>query len=353
MMKAKAADFILFDKEKGVYREDPEQAVRDDVEKHYWLHVWRTVLKDWRLYLMLVPMLLVFLFWRYFPMYELLGCFKVPDVVKPVSEQFFSGFSHFKRLLVGGDTLSLDFWRAMRNTFILSFYGLLFGFPMPIILALFFNEIKSDIARSVYQVLTYLPKFMSTVVMTSLVTMLVKQSSITTEMGIVSQLLSNLHLISKETAESGLLNNPGFFRAIYQISGIWEGAGYDSIVFFAAIIAISPTSYEAAQIDGANKWAQMRYVVLPSILSTIVIMLITRIGSLLNIGYEKVLLLYNTNTYMTADVVSTFANRHGMGAGGGGTGIAAAAEMMNNVVGMLLVIGANTISRKASNTSLY
>ncbi len=353
MMKAKAADFILFDKEKGVYREDPEQAVRDDVEKHYWLHVGRTVLKDWRLYLMLVPMLLVFLFWRYMPMYELLGCFKVPDSVKSVSEQFFAGFSHFKRLLVGGDTLSLDFWRAMRNTFIISFYGLLFGFPMPIILALFFNEIKSDIARSVYQVLTYLPKFMSTVVMTSLVTMLVKQSSITTGMGIVSQLLANLHLISQETAEAGLLNNPGFFRAIYQISGIWESAGYDSIVFFAAIIAISPTSYEAAQIDGANKWAQMRYVVLPSILSTIVIMLITRIGSLLNIGYEKVLLLYNTNTYMTADVVSTFANRHGMGSGGGGTGIAAAAEMMNNVVGMLLVIGANTIARKASDTSLY
>ena len=123
-------------------------------------------------------------------------------------------------------------------------------------------------------------------------------------------------------------------------------------MFFAAIIAISPTSYEAAQIDGANKWAQMRYVVLPSILSTIVIMLITRIGSLLNIGYEKVMLLYNTKTYMTADVISTLAYRTGLG-GGAGTGIASAAEMMNNVVGMLLVIGANTIARKAANTSLY
>jgi ABC-type glycerol-3-phosphate transport system permease component len=112
------------------------------------------------------------------------------------------------------------------------------------------------------------------------------------------------------------------------------------------------TSYEAAQIDGADKMAQLRYVVLPSILSTIVIMLITRIGSLLNIGYEKVLLLYNTNTYVTADVVSTFANRNGMGSGAG-TGIAAAAEMMNNVIGMMLVIGANTIAKKASDTSLY
>ena len=350
-MKANAADFLIYNEATGTYRENPEQAVRDDVEKHYWLHVGRTIAKDWRLYLMLVPMLLVFLFWRYFPMYELLGCFKVADTVKPVSEQLFSGFSNFKLLLVGQDTLSTEFWRALRNTFILSFYGLLFGFPMPIILALFFNEIGSNIARSVYQVLTYLPKFMSTVVMTSLVVMLVKQGAQTSNMGIISQALAAVGFVSRDTAYAGLLNNPAFFRPIYIISGIWESAGYDSIVFFAAIIAISPTSYEAAQIDGANKWAQMRYVVLPSILSTIVIMLITRIGSLLNIGYEKVILLYNANTFVTADVVSTFANRYGLE--GAAKGIASAAEMMNNVIGMLLVIGANTIARKASDTSLY
>ncbi len=352
-MKVRAADFLDYDQEAGVYRENPEQAVRDDVEKHYWLHVVRTVAKDWRLYLMLVPMLLVFLFWRYFPMYELLSCFKVYDGVLPVSKQLFSGFSYFKQLLVGGTQLSTDFWRAMRNTFILSFYGLCFGFPMPIILALFFNEVRSNAARSVFQVLTYLPKFMSTVIMTSLVTMLVKQGSSISGMGIISRALVGLKLISQETGNAGLLNNPSFFRSLYQISGIWEGAGYDSIVFFAAIIAISPTSYEAAQIDGANKWAQMRYVVIPSILSTVVIMLITRIGSLLNIGYEKVLLLYNTSTYVTADVVSTFSYRLGMLGSQTTQGIASAAEMMNNVVGMLLVIGANTIARKASNTSLY
>lgn len=351
MKKAIAADFLIYDEEAKVYREDPEQVVRDGVEEHYWLNVGRNILKDWRLYAMLVPMILVFLFWRYFPMYELLRCFKVADEIKPVAEQLFSGFSYFKRLLVSGDALSTEFWRALRNTFLLSFYGLCFGFPMPIILALFFNEIKSNILRSVYQVLTYLPKFISTVVMTSLVTMLVKQGSLTTNMGVISQLLSQLGWITEEVANSGLLNNPSFFRAIYQISGIWEGAGYDSIVYFAAIIAISPTSYEAAQIDGAGKMAQMKYVVLPSILSTIVIMLITRIGALLSIGYEKVLLLYNPNTYVVADVVSTFANRYGLE--GAAKGIASAAEMMNNVIGMLLVISANTISRKASDVSLY
>ncbi len=357
MMRAKAADFILYDRDTGTYRVDPEQAVRDDVEKHHWLHVARTIAKDWRLYLMLVPMLLVFLLWRYLPMYELLGCFKLGDPVLTVNQQDFAGFSNFRLLLTGNGNpaMSQEFWQAMRNTFLLSFYGLCFGFPMPIILALFFNEVKSDAARSVYQVMTYLPKFMSTVVMTSLVIMLVKQGSkvgLGSELGgIVSQGLASLGLISRETAQAGLLNDPAFFRTIYQISGIWESAGYDSIVFFAAIIAISPTSYEAAQIDGANKWAQMRYVVLPSILSTVVIMLITRIGHLLMVGYEKVILLYDVKTYQTADVVSTFSYRYGMESNL--TGLASAAEMMNNLVGMLLVIGANSIAKKASNTSLY
>lgn len=351
MKKTRAASYLIYDETTKTYRRDPEQAVRDDVEKHYWRNVGRTMLRDWRLYAMLVPMVLVFLLWRYFPMYELLRCFKVSDEVKPVSDQFFIGFSNFKTLLAGSGTLTTEFWRALRNTFLLSFYGLCFGFPVPIILALFFNEIKSNVLRSSYQVLTYLPKFISTVVMTSLVTMLVKQGSLTSGVGIISGFLSSIGLISKETAQTGLLNHPEYFRAIYQISGIWETAGYDSIVFFAAIIAISPTSYEAAQIDGAGKMAQMRYVVIPSILSTLVIMLIMRIGSLLQIGYEKVLLLYNTNTYVTADVVSTYANRYGMV--NGQKGLASAAEMMNNVMGMLLVVGANTIARKASNVSLY
>jgi len=348
-MKMKADDYLVYDAGTGTYKEDPEQTVRDDVEKHYWLNVARTVAKDWRLYLMLLPMILIFLFWRYFPMYELLGCFKKEEEMKSVSEQLYVGFSYFKDLFFNRP----DFWSAFRNTFLLSFYGLCFGFPMPIIVALFFNEIRSNVLRSFLQVATYLPKFMSTVIMTTLVTMLVRQASpdVGIEMGVISRFLVSLGLISQEVGSAGLLNDPGFFRAIYQISGIWEGAGYDSIVFFAAIIAISPTSYEAAQIDGAGKMAQMKYVVLPSILSTVVIMLINRIGSLLNVGYEKVMLLYNTETYVTADVVSTFAQRNGLA--GDLAGLASSAEMLNNVVGMLLVIAANTIARKASDVSLY
>ena len=350
-MTTKKDEFLTYDEQTGSVFKDPEQAVRDDVEKNRWKLTGLTILKDWRLYLMLVPMILVFLFWRYFPMYELLGCFKITEVGVRVNDQLYCGFANFEQLMFSGTGTSADFWRAFRNTFLLSFYGLCFGFPMPIILALFFNEIKSNIVRSTFQVLTYLPKFMSTVVMTSLVTMLVKQGDLVSGQGIISTFLANIGLISQDAAKAGLLNEPKYFRAIYIVSGIWEGAGYDSIVYFAAIIAVSPTLYEAAQIDGATKMAQMRYVVLPCILSTVVIMLINRIGSLLSIGYEKVLLLYNTNTWVTADVVSTFSYR--LGLEGGNQALGSAAEMINNLTGMILVIGVNTIARKASNVSLY
>ncbi len=331
---------------------------RDEFEKHYWRDNLKRFLKDWRLYAMLLPLVFVFVCWRYLPMYELLVAFKSGmkegvTVVK-AADQDFVGFQWFKMMMFGDN--ASKFWRAFRNTFMLSFYGMIYGFPIPIILALFFNEIKSDIYRSVLQVLTYLPKFVSTVVMTSLVALLLKVGSDVSSYGIISKMLVSIGALSEEAAVAGVMYSPKYFRAVYILSGMWEGAGYGSIVYFAAIIGISPTSYEAAQMDGANKMAQIRHVVLPGILSTITIMLILRIGELLSIGYEKVLLLYNTYTYETADVVSTYAARLGGLDGATGSslpGQASAAEMLSAVISMLLVIGANLISKRVSDTSLY
>ena len=348
-MKKGAADFLSYDSENQVYYLDNEQMVIDQVEKDHWKIVARTFIKDWRLYLMLVPMLLIFLFWRYFPMYELLVAFKAkgPSGVR-VNELDFCGFDNFKTVLFGD--YKTDFWMAFRNTFVLSFYGLLFGFPVPIILALFFNEIKSNGYRSVLQVLTYLPKFISTVIMTTLVWFLLSGTKIGEENpGILASFLEKLGMITPEEASTGMMYHSQYFRTVYIVSGIWEGAGYGSIVYFAAVIAISPTNYEAAQIDGAGKMAQMRYVVLPSILSTIVIMLIVRIGSLLSIGYEQVLLMRSNQTYVTAQVVSTYAIDLQLVS----TSYATIPEFVNNITSMILVIGANAISRKATDTSLY
>lgn len=345
-MKFKADDFLCYDEETKTYYMEPDQIVRDQVEKNYWKTSFKTVLKDWRLYLMLVPMLIIFFCWRYLPMYELLASFKENlDKLPHVKDWYYVGYNHFVDLMFG--SYSEQFWQAFRNTFVLSFYGLLFGFPFPIILALFFNEIKSNVYRSILQVLTYLPKFISTVIMTTLVWMLLSgNQGGYAEPGIVSQLLLKLGMITTEEANKGLLEVAQYFRPIYIISGIWEGAGYGSIVYFAAIIAVSPTSYEAAQIDGAGKMQQMRFVVLPAILSTIVIMLIVRIGSLLSIGYEQVLLLKSTNNVINAEVMSTFAL-------GLDEKYNTIPEFVNNITSMLLVIGANMISKKASGTSLY
>ena len=355
MFKLKCDDFLTYDEATGTYSMSAEQQVRDETERNKWKTTGLTILKDWRLYLMLVPMILVYVLWRYLPMTELLAAFKDPDSATAVADQDWYGLSNFATLFFG--SRSNEFWRAFRNTFIIAFYGLLFGFPFPIILALFFNEVKSNVTRSILQVCVYLPKFMSTVIITALTIVLFRgptQTGTTEGVGIISQLLLKISGSDalKEGASStyGLVFTTRYFRSIYQIVGIWEHGGYDSIVFFAAVIAVSPTSYEAAQIDGAGKLAQMRYVVIPSILSTVVIMLIMKVGTLLSVGYEKVYLLSNTSNYEAADIVATLSNRW---ATEGNSTLGIAAEMVNNLIGMILVIGANAVARKATDVSLY
>ena len=363
MFKLKCDDFLIYDEATGTYSMSPEQQVRDETERNKWKSTGWTILKDWRLYVMLIPMILVYFLWKYLPMYELMGCFKDPTPgTDAVSTQYWTGLRYFQQLFTD-TTYSPQFWRAFRNTFITAFYGLLFGFPMPIILALFFNEVRSNLARSIMQVCVYLPKFLSTVIVTSLVLILFRGSAASTQsVGVVSKVFKWFGADSS-IVDQGLVFTTKYYRAIYIISDLWEHAGYDSIVFFAAVIAVSPTSYEAAQIDGAGKMAQMRYVVIPSILSTVVIMLIMKIGGLLSVGYEKIFLLLGNGTrpagsegtaesnYEVAHVVSTFANELS------GTpslkAMGTAAEMLNNLIGMILVIGSNAIARKASDVSLY
>lgn len=359
MFRLKCDDFLIYDDATGTYYMSPEQKVRDETERNSWKNTGWTILKDWRLYLMLVPMVLVYFLWKYMPMYELMGCFKDPTTgtTGEVATYDWVGLRYFQELFTNA-TYSPRFWRAFRNTFTTAFYGLLFGFPMPIILALFFNEVRSNVARSIMQVCVYLPKFLSTVIVTSLVLVLFRGNGGGTQsIGVVSQLFGFFGT-DAATLNSGLVYTTKYYRAIYIITDLWEHAGYDSIVFFAAVIAVSPTSYEAAQIDGAGKMSQMRYVVIPSILSTVVIMLIMKIGSLLSVGYEKIYLLLGKgvgegadSNYEVADTVSTLANEWS------GTNeykaMGTAAEMLNNLIGMILVIGANMIARKASDVSLY
>jgi putative aldouronate transport system permease protein len=316
----------------------------------------KTFIKDWRLYLMLLPIVIFFLLWKYRPMIGLLFAFKGfnnfdSTLLGTINNAEFRGLYYIQQLLS-----NVDFWRAFRNTFVISLEGLIFGFPVPIILAIFFSEIKNPLFRSITQIVSYLPKFVSTVVITTIIIMMVSGSTTNSEGGVLFKLLVDLGLANPDSI---ILKEAKYFRPIYHISGIWQGAGYGSIVYFAAIMGISPTNYEAAKMDGANKLAQIRFVTLPCIAPTLTIMLILRIGDMLQVGYEKVLLLYNFNTYEVADVLSTFVLRMSIGDGNqttGGAGafsLATAADLFNSLIAMFLVLGANFISRKVSETSLF
>lgn len=330
----------------------------DELERTRWKRIGKTLLKDWRLYVLLIPMLVFLFLFKYMPIYGILQGFKEYDSVKSVLDTDWKGLLKFKELINGN--YSSQFWRAFRNTFVNSMYGLVFGFPIPILIALLFTEIKNAAVRSVIQVCVYLPKFLSTVVISSIILLwstTYSQSTVNVlEPGLLQQIFEKLKLVSLKSDGHGvsLLDHPRYFRPIYQISGIWEGSGYGSIVYFAAALAIPPTSFEAARIDGASKLQQIRYVTLPGMAPTLSIMLIIRIGSILNIGYEKVLLLTSGHTaaYETADVVSTFVYRMAKG-DNTDEALGVIADLMNSIIAMCLVLGANSISRRVSSTSLF
>lgn len=265
-----------------------DQAVIDEVERTKFKRGLATIAKDWRLYVLLIPMLAFLICFKYMPIYGILEGFKWGSYQE--STQYIGQWcgTYWLEVIFTGNS-SLEFWRAFRNTFVNSMYGLIIGFPIPIFIALLFSEVKVLGYRSFLQVCSYLPHFVSMVVVTTIITLwCTGEVSASDAPGIIYNMLKGMGVL---TDKRGILAHPRYFRPIYQVSGIWEGAGYGSIVYFAAILAISPTSYEAARIDGASKMQQIRYVTLPGMAPTLTIMLIMRIGHILNIGYEKIILL--------------------------------------------------------------
>ncbi len=323
------------------------EEILDELERTKWKRVGKELLKDWRLYVLLLPLLVFMFMFKYLPIKGVLQAFKFNDNGVTVMYDSWFGLTYIKQLFQNA-----DFWKAFRNTFVNSMYGLVFGFPIPIFLALLFSEIKSNGYRSIVQVCSYLPKFLSTVVVTSIITLWCSvEAKGEGSNGLLTQIFLAFGWINDG---DNILFEYKYFRPIYQISGIWEASGYGSIVYFAAVLAISPTNYEAAKIDGANKLQQIRYVTLPSMAPTLSIMLIMRIGQILNIGYEKVMLLYTPATYETADVISTFVYRQQIGEGGQSNYmLGTAADLFNSLIAMCLVLGANAISRRVSDTSLF
>ena len=315
-----------------------------DAEQNKFLQYILTIKKDYRLYLLLLPVVLWFALWFYKPLAGLLIAFKNFQPNLGVMESDFVGFANYVSLVNGA--FASQFWRSFRNTFVISLYGLIFGFPIPILLAIFFSEIRNNLYRSVTQTLSYLPHFLSEVTITGLALTLLYNGEINT--GVVAQMLMDVGLIDETTR---IVQNADYFRPMFIMTGIWKEAGYSSIVYFAAIMGISPVLYEAIKVDGGNKLQEIRYVTFPGMAPTLIIMIVLRIGNILSVGFERVILLYNANTYETADVLSTFVLRIGLE--GGNQSMGAAAGMFDSLIGFALVVGANFISREISDNSLW
>jgi len=292
--------------------------------------------REWQLYLMLLPTIVWLLVFLYKPMYGLQIAFKDYSIFRGVAASPWVGLEHFQTLF-GND----QFIRALRNTVYISLLSLLFGFPMPIILGLMFNEILHQLFKKTAQTIVYLPHFISSVIIAGIVITAFSPSA-----GIVNTILGWFGLDSIY-----FLTKPEWFRPIFVGTTIWQEAGFQSIVYLAAIAGISPTLYESAVVDGASRWQMMWKITLPSIMPTIIIMLIIRIGNMLEVSFEMIILLYQPATYETADVVNTFIYRQGLQ--GGQYDLAAAAGLFNAVVAFVLVMSANTISKRYSRTSLW
>jgi len=338
-----------------------DQNVVNEVERTKWKRIGLTLAKDWRLYVLLIPMLAFLVCFKYLPIGGILTGFKWGDDSDMLYNSQWCGYKWLETIFFG-DSAPV-FWRSFRNTFVNSMYGLVIGFPIPIFLALLFSEVKALGYRSFLQVCAYLPHFVSLVVITSIIGLWCEGEHQGYDGGVIYQWMKSIGWTVADDGKtvniSTLLAQAKFFRPIYQISGIWEGAGYGSIVYFAAVLAISPTSYEAARIDGASKMQQIRYITIPGMAPTLSIMLITRIGHILTVGYEKVILLIGDkqDAWETGDIISTLVYRmSGQDSASAGDAIAQigiVADLFNAVIAMCLVLGANSISRRVSSTSLF
>nr|WP_246427936.1 ABC transporter permease subunit [Paenibacillus phyllosphaerae] len=271
----------------------------------------------------------------YIPMYGIIIAFKDYSPVKGIMGSPWVGFQHFTEFFQ-----SFYFWRLLRNTLLINLYELLFAFPAPIILALLLNEVKHAFFKRSVQTVTYLPHFVSIVVICGMIVDFSRKGG-----------LFNLILGWFGLEAQNLLLDPSLFRTIFIGSGIWQGIGWGSIIYLAALTSIDSQLYDAAKIDGANRWKQMLHVTLPGIMPTIIILLILRIGGMMDVGFEKIILLYNSQTYETADVISSFVYRRGLLEAD--YSYSTAVSLFNSVVNFMLLILANRISRKVNETSLW
>lgn len=309
--------------------------VKGRQKDNYFYRLRKDLIKNKMLYLMLLPIIIFYVVFNYYPMYGAQIAFKDYQPVYGIEGSQWVGLKHFKKFFD-----SIYAGRLIGNTLSINIKGLIWGFPAPIVLALMLNEVKNVGFKRVVQTISYLPHFISTVVIAGMVL------KFTATDGFITNFLTMFGY-----PKQNLMYNPDLFQPIFVISGIWQGIGWSSIIYLAAIAGIDEELYDAAKIDGAGRWKQTLYVTLPSILPTIITMLILRIGNMMSLGFEKVFLLYNSAIYEKADVISTYVYR--MGIEQMNYSFSTAVGLFNSLINLILIVSANKISKKLTETGLW
>lgn len=288
------------------------------------------------LYLMLLPPILYFLIFNYTPMWGLVIAFENYNPFKGILGSEWVGLLHFYKFVN-----TSDFWRLLRNTFILNIYSVLFAFPCPILLAISLSEVRIVAFKRTVQTISYLPHFISTVVVVSMLTMLLSPSD-----GFINQIIEVFGGEAKY-----FMGKPEYFRGVYIVSGIWQGIGWGSIVYLAAITSVDTELFDAALIDGANRFQRILHITLPCISSTISFMLIMRLGQMFSVGFEKVYLMSNDANRSVADVISTYVYRIGILKSS--YSFSTAVGFFNSVINLVLVVGANKVVKKLTGSGIW
>ena len=288
------------------------------------------------LYLILIPFILWYAVFMFKPMYGLLIAFKDYSLFRGISGSEWIGLYNFKEFLT-----SPYFYTTLKNTLMLNVYSLCLEFPFAILIALMLNEVKNKYFKSIVQTASFIPYFIAIVVATGITVNVLSPST-----GVVNMVLEKLGF-----EKIYFLSKPEFFRGIFTGLNMWKTTGFNAVIYLAALTAVDEQLYEAARIDGANKFSQLRHITIPAIIPTIVIMLVLKVGSMLNVAFETVLLLYQPATYSTADVISTYVYRTGMLMQD--FGLATAVGLFNALVGFILVYSANKWSKKVTQSSLW
>lgn len=287
------------------------------------------------IYLILLPVLIWFIIFAYLPMFGLVMAFENYTPKGGFFGSQFVGFKHFADFFG-----SVYFGRLIRNTLLISLLNLLFNFPATIILALLLNEVKNKVFKKTLQTVSYLPYFISLVIVCGLI------ATFTASDGPITELIVGLG-----GKRQNYLGQPEYFRTIYILSDMWQGLGFGSIIYLAALSGIDQELYEAASLDGAGHIQQLIHVTLPGISTTIITLLILRMGTLFAVGYEKIILLYSTNTYETADVISGYVYRKGLQEFN--YSYSSAVGLFNSVINTTLLVASNKLSKKFTETSLF